>query len=193
MILKSVNDKELTNIIKGCKKWRRKSQKALYQEYYTYAISICLRYADCRDEAEEMLNDGFLKVFQNISSFEIDKPFKPWLRRIVVNTAINHYHKNKRYKQTETIEDNPRDYAHTEEITGDINYKELVSMVHTLSPQYRAVFNLYVLEGYKHQEIAELLGISEGTSKSNLAKAKKVLQGKLENYFLNDENRPITR
>ena len=188
-----MNDKELTNIIKGCKKWRRKSQKALYQEYYTYALSICLRYADNRYEAEEMLNDGFLKVFQNMTNFEIDKPFKPWLRRIVVNTAINHYHKNKRYKQTETLEDNPRDYANKEDITGDINYQELVAMVHKLSPQYRAVFNLYVIEGYKHQEIADLLGISEGTSKSNLAKAKKVLQGKLENYFLNDENRSITK
>lgn len=189
--MKSVNDQELANIIKGCIKWQRKSQKALYQEFYAYSLSICLRFADHRIEAEEMLNDGFLKVFQNISTYESDKEFKPWLRKIMVNTAINHYHKNKRYKQTENLEDRIGDFAQKEEINGDINYKELVQLVQRLSPQYRTVFNLYVLEGYKHQEIAELLDITEGTSKSNLAKAKKVLQGMLEKIFLNEEDKPI--
>lgn len=173
------------SILKGCYKNKRKSQKRLYKKYYAYGMSITLRYADSRDEAAQILNDAFMKVLTNIKKYDSNRPFKPWLRRIIVNTAINHYHKknrNKIYSLTKTME--KEKLKIDEHITSGIAYAELLEMVQKLTPGYRTVFNLYVIEGYKHREIAEKLGISIGTSKSNLSKAKKKLQSMLEKKFI---------
>ena len=150
--------------------------------FYGYGMSICLRYTDTRDEAAEVLNDGFMKIFQNIKKFELNRPFKPWLRKIMVNTSINFYHKKQREIQAEEL-DVARRKSDGETILSTINYKEIVGMLRQLPPSYRTAFNLYVIEGYKHEEIAELLGISIGTSKSNLFKAKEQLKRILNNYF----------
>lgn len=161
---------------------QRGSQKMLYQEFYAYGMSICLRYADNRDEAAEILNDGFMKVFQNIARFDLTRPFKPWLRRIIVNTAINHYHQKNRAIKAEEL-DRVKQSASEEMVLSGISYDEILGMLRKLPPAYRTVFNLHVIEGYKHEEIAAMLGVSVGTSKSNLFKAKEQLRRILNNFF----------
>lgn len=151
--------------------------------FYAYGMSITLRYADSRGEAAEILNDAFMKVYNNISSYDINRPFKPWLRRIIVNTAINHYHKYKKEHQPVDIDIAENEVSREQRILSGISYDEIVDMVQQLSPAYRTVFNLYVIEGFKHREIAEMLDISVGTSKSNLSKAKKNLQSIVEKNF----------
>ena len=145
-------------------------------------MSICLRYSDNRDDAAEILNDGFMKIFSNLKTFDLSKPFKPWLRKIIVNTAINRYHQKQRQIQTEEIEGifNKSD---TEKTLSGISYQEVVALLQNLSPAYRTVFNLYVIEGYTHEEISRILHISTGTSKSNLFKAKEQLKKMLNDFF----------
>ncbi len=173
----------LKKIIKGCRKRRRKSQKKLYKMFYAYGMSITLRYAESRNEAAEILNDAFMKVFTNIKSYDLERPFKPWLRRIIINTAINNYHQNKDYHQMDDVDVAGQSLSREEQIISGISYDEIIDMVQQLTPAYRTVFNLYVIEGFKHKEIAEMLDITEGTSKSNLSKAKKNLQVILEKNF----------
>ncbi len=152
--------------------------------FYAYGMSITLRYADSRNQAASILNDAFMKVFTNIKDFDTDRPFKPWLRQIIVNTAINHYHKNQKQKEMMELEEvSDQKISREEEILSGITYDEIIEMVQQLSPVYRTVFNLHVIEGYKHREIAEMLDISVGTSKSNLSKAKQNLQSILERNF----------
>ena len=134
-------------------------------------MSICLRYADNRDEAAEILNDGFMKIFSHISRFDLTRPLKPWLRTIMVNTSINHYKQKQRTIQAEEMERASRE-SEAETILSGISYQEIIVLLHQLPPSYRTVFNLYVIEGYKHEEIAKMLGVTVGTSKSNLFKAK---------------------
>jgi RNA polymerase sigma factor (sigma-70 family) len=171
----------LSDIIKGCRKRRRENQKELYKMFYAYGMSITLRYANSRNEATEILNDAFMKVFENIRKFDQHQPFKPWLRQIIVNTAINHYHKNKKVREWERLDETGFQLAADEQIISGISYDEIVEMVQKLTPAYRTVFNLHVIEGFTHEEISGLLGISEGTSKSNLFKAKRNLRALLEN------------
>lgn len=148
--------------------------------YYAYGMSITLRYADSREEAVTILNDAFMKLFSNIAQYDPERPFKPWLRRIIINTAINYYHKHKRNLQREELENVESEIARDETIISKISYQEIIDLIQQLSPAYRTVFNLHVIEGFQHKEIAEMLGIAEGTSKSNLSKAKKNLQAILE-------------
>lgn len=152
--------------------------------FYGYGMSITLRYTDTREQAVTVLNDSFLKVFDQIKKFDTERPFKPWLRTVIVHTAINHYHKEQAYrKRTEALE-NPDEIGRQEEVLSGISFREILSLVQELTPAYRTVFNLYVIEGYKHKEIAGMLSISVGTSKSNLFKAKQHLQSKLESHLL---------
>jgi RNA polymerase sigma-70 factor (ECF subfamily) len=148
--------------------------------YYAYGMSITLRYADSREEAVTILNDAFMKLFSNIAQYDTNRPFKPWLRKIIINTAINYFHKHKSNLQREQLENVESEIARDETIISKISYKEIIDLIQQLSPAYRTVFNLHVIEGFKHKEIAEMLGIAEGTSKSNLSKAKKNLQAILE-------------
>lgn len=179
-----LKDKEdqIKTLLAGCCKMHRESQKQLYQEFYSYGMSVCLRYADSRDEAAEILNDGFMKVFQNIKKFDLARPFKPWFRKIMVNTAINQYHQKQRELHLEEIE-KARHRSEQENILSGISYDEIIVMLRKLPPAYRTVFNLYVIEGYKHEEIATMLGVSTGTSKSNLFKAKEHLKRILTTFF----------
>lgn len=162
-------------IVLGCCEKDRECQRLLYQRFYAYGMSICIRYADSEDEALQILNDGFLKVFRNIKKFDINRPFKAWFRTILVNTAINHLRRHKKQKLQVNMEDMSH-VATTEEILSRINYQELMAMVQSLSTAYRTVFNLYVIDGYKHEEISQMLGIAVGTSKSNLSKAREKLR-----------------
>jgi RNA polymerase sigma-70 factor (ECF subfamily) len=173
-------EKLLELIIKGCIDNDRQSQKELYGNFYSYAMSICIRYTGNQADAIEVLNDGFLKVFLNIKKFDIDKPFKPWLRRILVNSCLDHIKKNAKHNQLADISEAEVSQSTLETPDHNLNYEEILTKIGQLSPGYRAVFNLYVIDGYKHSDIASLLGITESTSKSNLTRAKAILRAMLE-------------
>jgi len=130
---------------------------------------------DSEAEAISVVNDSFLKVFRNAKKFNLEEPFKPWFRQIVVNTAINHIKQQKKFKQEVSMEE-AKNIASGEEILSYINYKELIALVQSLSAAYRTVFNMYVIDGFKHEEIAKKLGISVSTSKSNLTRARAKLR-----------------
>lgn len=140
--------------------------------FYDFALSICLRYANNRDDATSILNEGFYKVFKTIETFDLEKPLIPWLRRIIINASIDYYRSNLRFENNVEIDDYENVVMAEEQIYTKLNYDDLIQMIHNLSPAYRAVFNLYAIEGYSHNEIAEYLKISVGTSKSNLSKAR---------------------
>ena len=166
-------------LIKACKREKRASQKELYKLFYSYGMSICLRYSKNRQEAQEILNDGFVKVFNNLDKYDIKLSFKAWLRRILINVAIDYYRKHHKHQHTLEIVHNQY-IDETPDVLHNLSVDEIMKMVHRLSPAYRIVFNLYVIEGYKHQEIAEQLNITVGASKSNLAKARMKLREMLE-------------
>jgi len=170
---------ELTDkIIKGCMKGDRNDQKFLYQALAKKMYAVCLRYARDYTEAEDMLQDGFMKVFEHVNSFKFQGSFEGWVRRIMVNTALEKLRKqNILYPVTDVVEyENDSGY---DDVFDTVSSKDLIRLIQELSPKYRIVFNLYAIEGYSHQEIGEKLGISEGTSKSNLSRARQILQEKL--------------
>jgi len=134
-------------------------------------MSICIRYVNSESEALIVLNEGFLKIFQNIKKYDLEKSFKPWFRKIVVNTALSHLKRQKKYNMEVNI-DKAANVPTNEDILSKISYKELTAMIQTLSSAYRTVFNMYVIDGFKHEEIAKQLGITVSTSKSNLARAR---------------------
>jgi RNA polymerase sigma-70 factor (ECF subfamily) len=165
-------------IIKGCLKNDRASQKALYEQFYSKMLGVCLRYAKDKDDAKDVLHEAFLKVFTNLKNFNGTGSFEGWIRRIMVNTSIDHLRKNKQnYLIVSTVYANDKASNMAEEVDDEdlmlhIDKEEILKAVQELTPAYRTVFNLYVIEEYTHREIAEMLDISEGTSKSNLSKAK---------------------
>ncbi len=179
------NSKELQNIIEGCVKGKRKYQKQLFEKYYGKMKGVCMRYARDEDEAQDMVQNGFIKVFDKLSVYNFTGSFEGWVRRIMVNTAIDFIRKHK--KNTYSLEDENSLTSDTEdgiildEELSEVNFKakKAVEAIGKLSAGYKMVFNLYVMEGYTHKEIAEYLDISEGTSKSNLAKAKQKLRALL--------------
>jgi len=165
-------------IIKGCINKERSSQYLLYKEFYSYGMAICRRYVMTEVEAAEVLNNSFLKVFTHIDRYDASKPFKAWIARIITNTAIDHYRMNLKFSDHDDI----NTYTHLGKgaiVYEQLAYKDLLELVRGLSPAYRTVFNLYAIDGYTHEEIAALLNISVGTSKSNLFKARQKLQEKL--------------
>lgn len=173
-------DMDFQQIIQGCCKRDRSMQNALYRLFYAYGMSICIRYVENEPEAISVLNDGFLRVFRNIKKYDSAQPFKPWFRRIVINAAIDYVKSQKKFKMEMSMEE-AKNMPTREDILSRINYKELMAMVQSLSAAYRTVFNMYVIDGFKHEEIAEILGISVGTSKSNLMRARAKLQELLNN------------
>lgn len=141
-------------------------------------MAICRRYALSDYDAADVLNEGFLKVFTHIEKYDPSRPFKSWIGRIITNTAIDHYRMNLKFSDHDDVDT----YQHIGDAAGvydELAYKDLLMLVQSLSPAYRTVFNLYAIDGYSHEEIAELLNISAGTSKSNLFKARQKLQEKL--------------
>lgn len=168
-------DKLDQDLINGCRKQDRKSQKALYQLFYGFAMKICLRYATDKEEAVEIVNDGFMRVFTNIKRYDQSRPFKAWLSTIMINTSIDYY--RARIKRIAMEELNARhEMEDTESTLSRINYTDLINLVQKLSVAYRAVFNLFVIDGYTHEEISKMLSISVGTSKSNLFKAREQMK-----------------
>jgi RNA polymerase sigma factor (sigma-70 family) len=173
---------ELTYHVEACALNKRESQKILYNSFYGYAMAICDRYTSKQDDAVEILNDGFLKVFKEIHHYkpayaDVVSSFKGWLRKIIVYTAIDHFRKNQKH-QIVTQLDNVvyQVTSHSEDAIDKLSYEEIIRAVQELSPGYRTVFNLFIIDGLSHEEIANQLDISVGTSKSNLSKARRQLQ-----------------
>lgn len=166
-------------LITGCLKGKRKSQEKLYQRFYAYGMSVCLRYTDTEEEALEVLNDGFMKVFTKLETFDTEKPFQSWFRRILINTSINQYHKSQKHKNNLPIEEGAQ-VAGENSILSQLSYEEMIKLIQELSPVYRTVFNLHVIDGYSHEEISEALQISVGASKSNLSRARANLRAMLK-------------
>jgi len=170
-----MGEDELHQLLRGCIKQDRKCQKMLYKTFYGFAMGICLRYANDRDSAAEVMNQGFLKVFTHIESFDLTRPFKAWLGKIMTNASIDFYRANLKMAYTEDLEA-AENMSDGEFADRNLSYNDLLAMVQTLPPAYRTVFNLFAIEGYSHEEIGEMLHINAGTSKSNLHKARQKLK-----------------
>lgn len=166
----------LERTLQSCLQGNRNSQRKVYEHFYGYAISICLRYSKNREEAVEILNDGFLKAFTHLEQYNPAYPFKVWLRRILVNSAIDYHRKNLSFPLH--LELNAATHLAAEEIPlPNLSPEDdMLPVLQKLSPAYRMVFNLYVMEDFKHDEIAEILGIDARTSRSNLIRAKEALR-----------------
>jgi len=173
---------ELTFHIRECALNKRESQKKMYSSFYGYAMAICDRYASNQEDAIEIINDGFLKIFREIHNYQpaysdVVSSFKGWLRKIMIYTAIDQFRKYHKHQMVTDLDSVMYQApAHTIDALDRISHEEIIRCVQQLSPGYRAVFNLFVIDELSHDEIAKQLGISVGTSKSNLAKARKQLQ-----------------
>jgi RNA polymerase sigma-70 factor (ECF subfamily) len=166
-------------LIEACKKGDRSAQEALYNRFASKMMGICMRYAGDHDLAADMLQEGFIKVFRYLHQFRGEGSAEGWIRRIMVNTALAHLRKQKalQYKVPLSEAD---ECSEDETATPSMNADDLMELVQQLPDGYRTVFNLYAIEGYEHQEIAEMLGISEGTSKSQVARARRWLKKNLQ-------------
>lgn len=171
-----VENINLQLILEGCRRGNRNSQRKLYEFFYGYAMKICLRYAKTREEAVEILNDGFVKVFKNLDQFEQNNSFRPWLRRIFINAAVDYHRAHHKYPSHLEL-DTARQESEYEVILPEISpHEDILPILQELPPVYKMVFNLFVMEGYKHREIAAMLNISVSTSRSNFLRAKKKLR-----------------
>jgi len=175
--------KELQQLIYDCRKQKRSAQKQLYQHFYSYGLTVCLHYAKNREEAEEMLHDGFLKVFDKIQQFRFEAPFRAWFRQIIIRAAIDYYRKHHKLTGEAKLVSLPKTSATENEALAKLRKEDAWTILQALPPGYRLVFNLHVMEGYTHAEISKELGISIGTSKSNLSKAKQKLQQLMGPFF----------
>lgn len=171
----------MERLIEGCVNGNRQSQNQLYHLLAPKMFAVCLRYSKNHDEAEEILQEGFIKMFEFIHQYKFNGSFEGWVRKIMVNCALQKYRSKRQMHAVINIDTTAVEQPANEDIISQIGTKELLKMVQQLSPAYRTIFNLFVLEGMKHREIAEHLGISEGTSKSNLSDARAILQKSVNN------------
>ncbi len=171
-------------IIQACRAGNRAAQKRLYQLYFSYGMSIALRYSNAKTEAEEILNESFFKVYSKIDQYDEQFDFKKWFRSILINTSIDYYRKFKKLK-IQITDDELAISSSSEQNLGweNLLFEDVLKEIQLLPPSYRLVFNLYAIDGYKHQDIAEQLNISVGTSRSNYARARKILQNRLEKNY----------
>lgn len=154
--------------------------------------AVCLRYAGNAEDAQDLLQEGFIKVYRNLHRFRAEGSFEGWIRRVFVNSSIEHF--RKKSLQLSKVSDKEEDTIENADTSAldNLAERDIIALIQELSPGYRTVFNLYVVEGYSHKEIADLLGISEGTSKSQLARARSILQKKVAQY-LSDTKKSFTR
>lgn len=177
-----MDNSKLKDLIKGCIDENRESQELLFRIYSAKMFALCLYYSKNKTDAEDYLHNGFIKVFQAIKQYKEIGSFEGWLRKVFVNIMLEDFRKTK-IRSIEMEEANIADQAFEEDIISRLNSEEMIKLIQELSPAYRMVFNLYAIEGYAHKEIGEMLNISEGTSKSNLARARKILQKKIKLRF----------
>ena len=176
----NISDKLL---IEGCLEGREESFKLLYDNYYGKMFNVCLRYSRDREEAKDMLQEGYIRVFKNLKQYNFQGAMEGWIRRVIVTTAINYYKKNNLrsitdYVATDTLAymENKNAFVDNDSPIHQIAAKDLLAIIQKLPPIYKMVFNLNAIEGYSHKEIGEMMGITESTSRSNLSKARAKLQ-----------------
>ncbi|HMX77579.1 MAG TPA: RNA polymerase sigma factor [Chitinophagaceae bacterium] len=171
-----------SDLINGCLKDDRRMQEELYRRFSPRMYAVCLRYAGNAEEAQDILQEGFIKVFKKLDSFRSEGSFEGWVRRIFVNTAIEHFRRKKYLMPVTEREENTIEGKYLS-VLDNLAAADIMALVQELSPGYRTVFNMYVVEGYSHKEIGDILGISEGTSKSQLSRAKVILQDMVKKYI----------
>lgn len=166
-------------MVEGCQKRDAKIQKYVFEKFYGLMMGVCMRYAPNREEARDMLQEGFVKIFDKVDQCDTNYSFIGWMKRVMVNNAIDQYRRDARMPQSdnELVLENESVDA---DVFSGMGYEEIIRLIQRLPKGYRTVFNLYVIEGYTHKEIGEQLGIAEGTSKSQLNKAKLMLRKKIE-------------
>jgi RNA polymerase sigma-70 factor (ECF subfamily) len=166
----------IDDLVKNCKAGQRKSQELLYKQFAPKMLGVCMRYAVDRMEAEDMLQNGFIKVFEKIKDYRGEGSFEGWVRRIMVRCAIEYYRKHHKTMQLVAVEDAGAEASANAAVIDKLDAKDLMRLIQQLSPGYRMVFNLYAIEGYSHKEIAAMLNITEGASKSQLSRARSILK-----------------
>jgi len=166
----------IDELIKRCKAGERKAQELLYKRFASKMLGVCIRYAADRMEAEDMLQNGFIRVFQKINDYRGDGSFEGWVRRIMVHSSIEFYRKHHKLMQVVDLGEEAHEQSANPQVTASLAAKDLMMLIQQLPPGYRIVFNLFAIEGYSHKEIAALAGITEGASKSQLSRARSVLK-----------------
>ncbi|MEO1448167.1 MAG: sigma-70 family RNA polymerase sigma factor [Bacteroidota bacterium] len=174
-MLSPLKGRALQQLLYACWQNEETAQTDLYQTYYRYAMSVGLRYAPSKEDAEEIVNDSFIKVFSHLKQQEKTQSFKSWMRRILINTAIDYHRKNRAHNVIKSLDFTIESLHQVANLEG-LEEEELLTLISNLPPSYQQVFTLHAIEGYKHHEVADQLGISVGTSKSHYAKARKRLQ-----------------
>ena len=173
---------KLEILLEGCRKGKPGSQKELYRRFAAAMYGICLQYASSEEDAQDIMQEGFVKVFQKLNQVKNPEAFPGWIRRVMINTALEKYRSFVVHQRMDDVREEA-DEARDDGIFENLTCQELADLIRTLSPRYRMVFNLYAIEGYSHQEISSQMGISVGTSKSNLSRARAILQQKIRNIY----------
>ncbi|MEY8781435.1 MULTISPECIES: RNA polymerase sigma factor [Flavobacteriaceae] len=173
---------DLEELIHNCKKGNRQAQAELYRRYSSILFGMCLKYSRNKTEAEDNLHDSFMTIYEKIGQFNFKGSFEGWIKRITVNTVLQKYRKD---QHLNVVSENTEDEVEVDTEATDVSLSTLLGYIQELPHKYRLTFNLYVLDGYSHKEISELLGTSTGTSKSNLARAKAILRDKIEKTKIN--------
>lgn len=182
-----IDEREL---VLGCRRNDRGSQRRLYDAFAGRMLVVCLRYTKDRADAEDVLQEAFVKVFEKIHTYRFEAPLRGWIKAVVVNTALNHLRSRKPWQFTEGLEGAAQELEPTATPISGLHLDELLSLIGRLPTGCRTVFNLYAVEGYQHHEIAEMLGISEGTSKSQYSRARHLLQKMLSEPALRNDEQP---
>ena len=174
---------DIRNIIKGCLAGNRRDQELLYRRHAAKLYAVCLQYSGNDDEARDILQEGYIKIFENLITYKNEGSFEGWMRRIIVNTALEKYRSKHNLYRVDDIDliKEPDAAPETEDYAG-LEAVDLLDIIRELPPKYRMVFNLFAIEGYSHKEISQMTKISEGTSKSNLSRARIILQKKVKLY-----------
>jgi len=178
---------DFDSLLRKCQRNDRKAQQVLYDLFKNKMMGICLRYSISTAEADDIFQDAFVKVFKKINQLKDSKSLQYWIRRIVINTAINHYHQQKKYLFSESYNEAPEQFVESASVLNEMDTQQLMDMIRKLPEGYRLVFNLYVVDGFNHKEIGAMLDISENTSKSQLRKAKIHLQNQLKKMGIRQE------
>ena len=174
---------DIKELIKGCLEGNRRDQELLYRRHAGKLYAVCLQYSGNDDEAKDILQEGFIKIFENLHNYKFEGSFEGWMRRITVNTALEKYRsRNKLYKVEDIDQIAETDSEPDTEDYSGLEANDLLSIIRELPPKYRMIFNLYAIEGYSHKEISKMVNISEGTSKSNLSRARIILQRRVGSY-----------
>ncbi len=173
-----LDDQEYSDLklIKDSSEGRRRSQELLYKRYFSFAMSVCIRYTNDENEAMEIVNDSYMKVLEGLSDYDSSRPFKPWYGKVLINSAIDNYRKNLKYNDYLSINTIAETEDREPEIEAELSVNDILTLYRYLPGNYKITFNLFEIEGYSHEEIGQMMGVTASTSRSTLARAKKMLR-----------------